>query len=463
MRLYCQLMPVRFYLHTKVYSDGRRPIYLDARWGRGAASDGKAEARLRTSTGQSCQPSNWNADKERIKAAEPGYAKANNELIKLAAAVGQHIDRAELDAVALTPEQLTALLKPATAARNAARSAQGAAAVGVASGPPAAITMASLYTQWQHAYQGRRAAKTLSGPQGLIDQLERWRPGTRPDELQPDAGGRCRLFEEFCQYCLTEAKNRKGEAGLLNNTLSSYVKRLAKLLKFGRFDTEWLEDDFSEEVEREPLTFAEVEQLYAHQVEEWREGGNKHSLRAGIRDVFVFICRTGPRYSSMLELGPDALVWEWDEQAQAQAPVLEYYHYKNRRKKTKLRVPLDPVGLEIWQRYEGQLPVPSLGKFNEEIKLLCREAGLTRVVKDVRGSGAKRHEVRVPLWQTVSAHIGRYTFITTQFLGGSNLVSIQDTVGHADINTTRKYTRQFEAERLATTRAAFEMLRTRSA
>jgi site-specific recombinase XerD len=105
--------------------------------------------------------------------------------------------------------------------------------------------------------------------------------------------------------------------------------------------------------------------------------------------------------------------------------------------------------------------VPSLGKFNQEIKLICREAGLTRVVKDVRGSGAARHEERVPLWQTVSAHIGRYTFITTQHEGGADLVSIQDTVGHADINTTRKYTKSREQARLTTTRDAFERHRTR--
>ena len=81
----------------------------------------------------------------------------------------------------------------------------------------------------------------------------------------------------------------------------------------------------------------------------------------------------------------------------------------------------------------------------------------------MRGSGATRHEERVPLWQTVSAHIGRYTFITTQYTGGADLVSIQDTVGHADINTTRKYTRQFESERLDTTRNAFATHRERAA
>ena len=456
-------MPVRFYLHTKTYSNGRRPIFLDARWGQGEAATSGKESRLRTSVGQSCQPGNWNADKERIKAAEPGYAKANNQLTKFLAAATQHIERAELDGTELTPEALLALLKPAAAAKKAAKTDIILHPLVPASvvGPPCLPTMRELFAEWQAAYHSRRAKKTLDGPQGLIDQLERWRPGTRPDELQPDATGRCKLFEQFCQYCLNEAKNRKGETGLLNNTLSSYVKRLSKLLKFGRYATEWLEDDFSEEVEREPLTFAEVEQLYQHPVFEPREGTGRHTHRTGIRDVFVFICRTGPRYSSVLEVGPDAVVWEWDSQAGAQAPILEYYHYKNRRKKTKLRVPMDPVALEIWQRYQGQLPVPSLGKFNEEIKLLCREAGLTRVVKELRGSGATRHEVRVPLWQTVTAHIGRYTFITTQHEGGADLVTIQDTVGHADINTTRKYTKSREKARLTTARGAFDTLRGR--
>lgn len=457
-------MPVRFYLHSYVNQDGSRPIYADIRWGRSDAHQTEDLARLRTGTGQSCLPKNFN-DKGRATSAQKNYAAINRALIKLEADAGEHINRAELDGVHLTPEALLALLKPKAAAKKEARAAKAAApAASAEPAPPAVPTMLSLYADWREAYGGRRAKKTLDGPQGLVDQLERWRPGTRPDELQPDANGRCKLFEQFCQYCLTEAKNRKGETGLLNNTLSSYVKRLSKLLKFGKYDTEWLEDDFSEEVEREPLTFAEVERLYAHPVFEPREGtGTRASSRAGIRDVFVFICRTGPRYSSMQELGPDALVWEWDSQAGAEAPVLEYYHYKNRRKKTKLRVPLDPVALEIWQCYAGQLPVPSLGKFNEEIKLICREAGLTRTVKEFRGSGAARQEVRLPLWQTVSAHIGRYTFITTQHEGGADLVSIQDTVGHADINTTRRYTKSREKERLTTTREAFERQRSRGA
>ncbi|WP_262510231.1 hypothetical protein [Hymenobacter sediminis] len=44
-------MPIRFHLHTKVYSDGRRPIYLDARWGRSKAAGRQGESRLRLGTG----------------------------------------------------------------------------------------------------------------------------------------------------------------------------------------------------------------------------------------------------------------------------------------------------------------------------------------------------------------------------------------------------------------------------
>jgi len=451
-------MPLRFYLHTKTYADGRRPIYADVRWGRLDVGGSVQEARLRTSTGQSCQPANWNDTRQRVKSGETGYAKANNKLAALETEIGNIIDRAELDKEALTPALLLERLKPGKVRKK------DTAPSDTVEAPTAAVpvrTMLTLLADWQEAHRGRRAAKTLTGPKGLVDQLERFRPGIRPEELQPDAHGRCRVFEEFCVYCMEEATNRTGTVGLLNNTISSYVKRLRKLLKFGRYEYEWLEDEYAEEIQRHPLTYAEVEQLYQHPVEEWREGGNKHAARAGIRDVFVFICRTGPRYSSLAEIGPDALVWEYVEEIGAEVPILEYYAYKSRRKKEKLRVPLDEVALQIWKRYEGSLPVPSLGKFNEEIKLLCREAGLKRVVKEIRGSGAKRIEERVPLWQTVSAHIGRYTFITTQHKGGADLASIQDTVGHADINTTRKYTKIVEEDRLNTTISAFAKLRNR--
>jgi integrase len=451
-------MPIRFYLHTKTYADGRRPIYADIRWGRGGAGS-DAEARLRTSTGQSCQPAHWNEAKQRIRSGEMGYAKANNKLAELEGLAGRLLDRAELDQESLSPALLLERLKPGQAPRTKGGVVPGPGAPqpGMA---PAVRTMATLLDEWQQAHRGRRAPKTLSGPQGLVDQLERFRPGIRPEDLQADASGRCALLEAFCLYCMEQAKNRTGAIGLFNNTISCYLKQLRKLLKFGRYECEWITDEFGEEVEREPLTFAEVMALYEHVPVERREGGKKPARRKAIRDVFVFNCLTGARYGSLQEVGPDAVVLE-HVPGVGEVPIFEYYAYKNRRSKRKVRVPLDALAYAIWQRYGGRLPLPGLGKMNEEIKQLCREAGLTRLVKVVRGVGAKRLEERLPLWKTVSAHIARYTFITTQHEGGASLLDIQDTVGHANINTTRRYTKTREKDRLAATLQSFTTLRGR--
>jgi len=102
-------------------------------------------------------------------------------------------------------------------------------------------------------------------------------------------------------------------------------------------------------------------------------------------------------------------------------------------------VALDPIALEIWQRYQGQLPVPSNKSMNATIKLLCRTAGLKRKVTHVRGRGSERLEQVVELWRAVSCHTARYTFVTLQYEGGSDVVFIQDSVGHASLSTTRRY------------------------
>ncbi|RPD45841.1 hypothetical protein DNI29_16970 [Hymenobacter sediminis] len=127
----------------------------------------------------------------------------------------------------------------------------------------------------------------------------------------------------------------------------------------------------------------------------------------------------------------------------------------------KIRVALDPVAYENWQRYEGKLTVPANQTMNAQFKALCRAAGLKRQVTHVRGSGAERLENTIPLWQAVSCHTARYTFVTLQYEGGTDIVFIQDSVGHASLTTTRKYLKTRMKERLSSTLTAFDKLRER--
>ncbi|WP_045689436.1 tyrosine-type recombinase/integrase [Hymenobacter sp. AT01-02] len=455
-------MTIRFYLHTYQRTDGNRPIYLDVRWGRGTAA-GDTESRLRTSSGQSCHPKNWNEDKQRIKSAETGYAKANNKLADLERNAGRLIEQAELDGTILTAEDLLAQLQLVKPTKRKPVTPKPVAV------PATVRTLADVYADWKSAYRARLAAKTLSNPQGLISRLAEWRPTQPavPQEFQPDAHGRCRPLEDFCTWLVEEARlngknGTKRERGLYNNTISSYLKQLRKLLKFERLPADWIEDSFSEEIERDPLTFEEVMQLYRHEPLEIKEGSTNYTPRRHVRDVFVFNCLTGPRYSDLVRLKPSDLTLETfkaEDGSKRQVPVLAYDQQKIKRDKTKVRVALDPIAYEIWQRYKGKLPVPSNKHMVATIKILCRAAGLKRKVTHVRGRGAERISREVELWQVVSCHSARYTFITLQFEGGADVVFIQDSVGHANLNTTRGYLKTRLKDRHTSTLAAFDRLR----
>jgi integrase len=450
-------MTLRFYLHSKTYVDGRQPIYLDLRWGKGDAAGEEGESRLRTGTGQSCQPKNWNGS--RIKSAEAGYSKMNLKLAELEKLASEHIERAELNKQPLTPAQLLSLLKPKKQKVGPVEA-------------PLVRTLAQVYADWRQAYRARLAKKTLDNPQGLINRLAEWRPevAATPQEFQPDKSGRCRPLEAFCTWLVEEARlpgrnGTKRDRGLYNNTISTYLKQLRKLLKFEGLRYDWIEDDFAEDVEREPLTFEEVMQLYRHQPLELKEGSTNYQPRREVLDCFVFNCLTGPRYGNLATLQPSdlteqALVDERTGEVR-KVPILAYVQQKTRRKKDKIRVALDPIAYEIWQRYHGRLPVPSNKTMNATIKTLCRAAGLKRLVTHVRGRGAERLEQVMELWRVVSCHTARYTFVTLQYEGGSDIVFIQDSVGHASLSTTRRYLKTRLKERHTSTLAAFDQLRER--
>lgn len=442
-------MPVRFYLHTKTYADGRRPIYADIRWGKGAAA-GQGEARLRAGTGQSCLPGQLN-DKGRVTSAGKNYLKVNRDLLKFESDAEKHITLAEANETALTPEALLALLKPAAATKKAAKDSPTAAAA------PAVRTMAVVFADWQQARRARLSTKTLTNPTGLIQRLEEFRPSLRPEDFTPDKAGRCRLLDDFCTYLVEAAPLRTGRVGLYNNTISSYLKALRKLLKHAGQDVSWLVDEYAEETEGEPLTYEEVLQFYRTPAFEAKESGNHKTVaREHVRDVFVFNCLTGPRYKNLAGLKPSDVKLETiDGQA---VPVLQYVQHKRKRNLAPVRVALSPIAYEIWQRYGGQLPVPTNQTMNELVKQLARAAGLKREVTTVHGNGPRRVEQTLPFWKVISCHTARHSFVTLQHEGGSDLVTIQESVGHSNINMTRRYLKSRPTARHTATLAAFANL-----
>lgn len=425
----------RFYLHNKASQDGYHPIYLEVRWGRHASAVPGTSPAVRLSTGKACQLKNWNADRERPKKDENLTVARLNELetlitdtLNLAAGQRQHVTPDELKAAVLAvvrPQALAALVpEPADVEL-------------------ADLPLPELATRWVERYRAKYSHSHLRKMKPLADHWQRFRPeGTTARELLPNrATQSSALVDSWAAYMLEEAPQRNGTLGMDSNSLGDYIKRLRLLIKFAGLPYDWLKDEYTYEKEGEPLTYGEVQALL--------DCPGLTPWLAQVRDTFVFACYTGPRFSNLSTLGPEA---------GTTSETLEYVQVKGRRNKRKVRVSLPPVAQDIWERYGGRLPVSCLQDFNRDIKKVAKLAGLDRPVLKVSYKGTERHERRGPLWEFLTSHVARHTYATLLLDGGADLGTVQLSLGHQNIQVTRRYAKTREVARASQTLSAFERL-----
>lgn len=428
------MLKLRFYLHNKASADGYHPIYLEARWGRTPAAAPQTNPALRLSTGKACTAKNWNAERERPRKDENLTTARLNQLdtlitnaINLASQQQRYVSVEELKA------EVLAAIRPQAAAAPTAPEEKDAAD----------LPLAELAVLWVERYRAKHSHSHLRKMKPLADHWERFRPGTTARELLPaKASEGSALVDTWAAYMLEEAPQRNGTFGVDSNSLGDYIKRLRLLIKFAGLPYDWLKDDYSYEKEGEPLTYGEVQQLLTVEgLTPWL---------SQVRDTFVFACFTGPRFGNLSTLGPEA--------GGAGGDTLEYVQIKGRRNKRKVRVSLPPVAAEIWARYGGQLPVSCLQDFNRDIKKVARLAGIDRPILKVNYKGTERLERRGPLWEFISSHTARHTYATLLLDGGADLGTVQMSLGHQNIQVTRRYAQTREKSRASATLDAFERL-----
>lgn len=94
-------------------------------------------------------------------------------------------------------------------------------------------------------------------------------------------------------------------------------------------------------------------------------------------------------------------------------------------------VPLPPAAAAIWQRYGGQLNLPTQQERNRRLKVLGQAVGLTRDFVEVAFSGKTRTEQVMPLWQVLSTHTARHTGAALLVLGSEGDQTLKEiALGH---------------------------------
>lgn len=152
-----------------------------------------------------------------------------------------------------------------------------------------------------------------------------------------------------------------------------------------------------------------------------------------VRDVFLFCCFTGLRYSDVAKLTRfdvkkgfinvvtkktvDGLIIELNKHSQA---ILDKYK--------DVAFPKHKV-----------LPVISNEKMNEHLKRLGQVAELDEPTRIVYFKGNVRHEEVYPKWSLLTTHCGRRTFVVTALQVGIPVEVIMRWTGHSNYDAMKPY------------------------
>lgn len=151
-----------------------------------------------------------------------------------------------------------------------------------------------------------------------------------------------------------------------------------------------------------------------------------------VKDIFVFGCTTGLRYSDIMNLTIKNF-----------SKVNEDYYFNVTSKKTKSRssIKLPEYAVLIYKKYRSRssktllFKKMSLNTFNELIKKIGEKAGFIEVIqnkREVRGSEKNKSIRKNRFCDKMSSHMMRRTAITTLLIMGMPEILVRKISGHKD-------------------------------
>lgn len=155
--------------------------------------------------------------------------------------------------------------------------------------------------------------------------------------------------------------------------------------------------------------------------------GARLALLEQARRLFLVGCYTGLRVSDFSRLN--------------EVHIGRYISIKTAKTGTSVVIPIHPVVREIISGGFDLSETLSTQKFNDQIKDLCRMAGITEQITVNKNVGGKNVEVVLPKYKLISSHTARRSFATNAYKSGVPTIAIMKITGHTKEDTFLKYIR----------------------
>ncbi|MFC5409134.1 tyrosine-type recombinase/integrase [Larkinella bovis] len=281
-----------------------------------------------------------------------------------------------------------------------------------------APTLFEFWDQYMSDHTGLKAKHYVRHFKATKDHLQRFAPWADFKDITLPFANR------FLQYMMKQ--------GVQDETAYKQLKHLRVVMRYARKSGIVIPNDFEDFpsyrsiIQREALKWDEVVAL---------QNVDLSGSFARQRDIFLFQCYTGLRWSDLKHVRPGNMI-EIRSDGNEMAPALRLIQEKGRRENL---VPLTDQAVELLKKYDGTLPVISGQKYNVLIKEVARKAGLNRRVVLTEYYAGQRVDVEKALHEIISSHMGRHTFAMIMLDRKVDITDLSDLMGHGSISTTMIY------------------------
>lgn len=176
------------------------------------------------------------------------------------------------------------------------------------------------------------------------------------------------------------------------------------------------------------LTEKELEDVIAHDY-------SNNPAMDRVRDVYVFCCFTGLRYSDVYNLNWSNISDDYTITFTTQKTKDELYIPITSQK------PRDLIDKYRHCHFRGNkvLPVISNQKMNDALKIMAKDCGITSPVEIIHYKKGERITERIPKYELITTHTARKTFVCTAIRLEINPAVIMEITGHKSYATMRPY------------------------